>query len=98
MKGRWHNRSESQAMKNFHLPLPEQTYISLRAEAERLHVSATTLAREAVECWLRQQFRKATQDAIAAYARQVAGTHLDLDCDLEAAAIARLRKASKAAR
>ena len=25
-------------MKNFHLPLPEQTYIRLRAEAERTHV------------------------------------------------------------
>jgi len=34
-------------MKNFHLPLPEQTYTGLRAEAERTGVPATTLAREA---------------------------------------------------
>jgi len=32
-------------MKNFHLPLPEQTYANLRAEAERAQVPATALAR-----------------------------------------------------
>ena len=36
-------------MKNFHLPLPDQTYTGLRAEAERTGVPATTLAREAVD-------------------------------------------------
>jgi hypothetical protein len=85
-------------LKNFHLPLPEQTYANLKAEAERMQVPATTLAREAVDYWLRQQFRKARRDAIAAYAEQMAGTHLDLDRDLEAAAIAHLRKARKARR
>jgi hypothetical protein len=85
-------------MKNFHLPLPEQTYINLRAEAERMQVPATTLAREAVDYWLRRQFRKARQDAIVAYATQMAGTQFDLDSDLETAAIAHLRKARKAAK
>jgi hypothetical protein len=74
-------------MKNFHLPLPEQTYVRLRAEAERTQVPATTLAREAVDEWLRQQSRKARQDAIAAYATEMAGTSLDLDTDLESAGI-----------
>jgi mRNA interferase MazF len=60
-------------MKNFHLPLPEQTYAHLRAEAERMQVPATTLVREAVDLWLRQQFRKARQDAIAAYAAENGG-------------------------
>jgi hypothetical protein len=73
-------------MKNFHLPLPEQTYMGLRAEAERTGVPATTLAREAVDCWLRQQVRKARHDAIASYASEMAGTRLDLDADLESAA------------
>jgi hypothetical protein len=36
-------------MKNLHLPLPEQTYTQLRAEAERTQVPATTLAREAID-------------------------------------------------
>ena len=74
-------------MKNFHLPLPEQTYTSLRAEAERMGVPATTLAREAVDSWLRQEFRRARHDAITAYATEMAGTQLDLDADLESAGI-----------
>lgn len=39
-------------MKNFHVPLLEQTYANLRAEAERMQVPATTLARDAVD-WRR---------------------------------------------
>ena len=75
------------AMKNFHVPLPEQTYDHLRAEAERTQVPATILAREAIDSWLRQQWRKARHEAIAAYAAYVAGTNLDLDPELEAAAV-----------
>lgn len=82
-------------MKNFHLPLPEQTYTRLRAEAERTKVPATTLAREAVDEWLRRQSRKARQDAIAAYATEMAGTRLDLDTDLESAGIEHLVKAGR---
>lgn len=85
-------------MKNSHLPLPEQTYMSLRAEAERTGVPATTLAREAVDWWLRQQLRKARHDAIAAYAAQMAGTRLDLDADLESAAIEHILDTSKVTR
>ena len=82
-------------MKNFHLPLPEQTYAQLRAEAERMRVPATTLAREAVDSWLRQQARQARRDAIAAYAAEMAGTDFDLDHDLESAAVEHLIKPSK---
>ncbi len=79
-------------MKNFHLPLPEQTYTQLRAEAERTQVPATALAREAIDLWLRHQLRKARHEAIAAYAEKMAGTNLDLDPDLELAGIERLAK------
>lgn len=82
-------------MKNFHLPLPEQTYAQLRAEAERMRVPATTLAREAVDSWLRHQARKSRQDAIAAYAAEMAGTELDLDHGLESAAVEHLVKHGK---
>ena len=83
-------------MKNFHLPLPDDTYEHLRAAALRSKVPATTLAREAIDFWLRQQLRKARHDAIAAYAAEAAGTVLDLDADLEAAGIAHLtRKGSE---
>ena len=85
-------------MKNFHVPLPEHTYIGLRAEAERTGVPATTLAREAVDSWLRQQKRKARHDAIAAFAAETAGTHLDLDTDLQSAGIEHILKTAKAKR
>jgi predicted DNA-binding protein len=82
-------------MRNFHLPLPEQTYVRLRAEAERTQVPATTLVREAVDEWLRQQSRKARQEAITAYATEMAGTYLDLDADLESAGIEHLVKGGR---
>ena len=77
-------------MKNFHVPLPEHTYIQLRAEAERTQVPATTLAREAIDSWLSHQARKARREAIMAYAAEIAGTDLDLDHHLESAGIEHL--------
>lgn len=77
-------------MKNFHLPLPEQTYALLRAEADRTQVPATTLAREAIDTWLREQARQARHDAITAYAAEMAGTGSDLDRELESAGIEHL--------
>ncbi len=82
-------------MKNFHLPLPERTYAQLRAEAVRTQVPATTLAREAIDLWLRNQFRAARHEAIAGYAEEMAGTNLDLDPDLESAGIEYLVKTGK---
>ena len=74
-------------MKNFFLPLPEQTYIELRAEAEQAQVPATTLAREAIDLWLRNRPRAKRRRAIAAYAQKMAGTKFDLDAALERAAV-----------
>ena len=82
-------------MKNFHLPLPEQTWTGLRAEAERAQLPATALAREAIDWWLREQAKKARHDQIAAWAAEMAGTDLDLDPDLEAAGIEQLVHAGK---
>lgn len=82
-------------MKNFHLPLPEQTYAHLKAEAERTHVPATALAREAIDSWLRQQARQARHEGIAAYAAEMAGTDLDLDRDLESAGIEHIVETGK---
>ena len=79
-------------MRNFHLPLPEQIYTRLRAEADRTQLPATALAREAIDVWLRQQLRKARHQAIAAYAEEMAGTNLDLDPALESAGIEHLIK------
>lgn len=79
-------------MRNFHLPLPERTYSMLRAEAQRVRLPATTLAREAIDEWLQAQNRKARHTAIAAYAADMAGTDLDLDRMLESAGIEHLTK------
>ncbi|MEO8369965.1 MAG: hypothetical protein ABI806_12260 [Candidatus Solibacter sp.] len=85
-------------MKNFHLPLPDQTYARLRAEADRMEVPATALAREAVDSFLRQLARNARRDAISAYATEMAGTRLDLDSDFEAAAIEHLMTETRTAK
>jgi hypothetical protein len=82
-----HDGARNETVKSFHLPLPEQTHARLRAEEVRTQVPATTLAREAVDGWLRQHSRNARQDAIATYAAEVAGTGPDLDTDLESAGI-----------
>jgi hypothetical protein len=79
-------------MKNFHLPLPDLTHAQLHALAEQARLSATTLAREAIDAWLLEQSRKARRDAVAAYASEMAGTDLDLDPQLEAAGIEHLTK------
>jgi len=84
------------SVKNFHVPLPEQTYTRLREEAERAKAPATALAREAIEWWLRQQLRRTRHQQIAAYAAEMAGTELDLDPDLEATGIKHLVKTIKA--
>jgi predicted transcriptional regulator len=85
-------------MKNFHLPLPELTYAQLRAEAERTQVPATSLAREAIDQFLKQQLRTARHAAIAAYAKEMAGTQMDLDPVLESAGIECLLESGKESR
>ena len=89
---------QEQDVKNFHLPLPAQTYSRLRAEAERTQVPATALAREAIDLWLRNQLRNARHQAIAAYAEEMAGSDLDLDPVLESAGIEHLLKTGKESR
>jgi hypothetical protein len=80
------------AVKNFHLPLPEKTYTDLRTEARRSQVPATSLARQAVEEWLKARRRSERKRQIAAFAAEAGGGGLDLDRDFEAAAIEFLRE------
>lgn len=83
------------ARKNFHVPLPPETYDALREESEVRGIPATTLVREAVEGWLDDQKAKRLRDEIAAYALEMAGTGADLDPELEAAAAAELKVATE---
>ena len=73
--------------RDFHLPLPEGVYEALHQEASRLGRPATAVAREAIELWLQERKRAVVREAIAAYAVQHAGTSVDLDPDLEKAAL-----------
>jgi predicted transcriptional regulator len=66
-------------------------YRRLQAVAARVNRPVTAVARYAIDTWLRQQRRAAVREAIAAYAAGAAGSHEDLDPDLEAAALEALR-------
>jgi predicted transcriptional regulator len=73
--------------RNFHVPLPDETYRALRSEADRRRRPATALVREAVEDWLERRRAETLHAAIAGYAARHAGTPADLDPALEAAGI-----------
>ena len=74
-------------MKNFHLPLPDQIYDELKAEAERSRMAATSMARYAIQTWLAARKKTARRQAIAAYATEMAVTEFDLDRALESATL-----------
>jgi len=78
------------ALRNFHVPLPDELYFELSAEAERLKQPATLLVRMAIEAWLEQQRAAVLHKEIAAYAARHAGTAFDLDEELEAAGLEHL--------
>jgi predicted DNA-binding protein len=78
--------------RNFHLPLPEELYLELRRQAQRRGRPATVIAREALERTLWEYRRQELAEEIAEYARVCAGTGVDLDPELEAAATESLRK------
>ncbi len=79
------------ATRHVNLPLEEDLYLRLRAEAERTGRPATRIVREAIERFLEERRRTTIHEAIASYAAAVAGSRDDLDPDLEAAAAEFLR-------
>lgn len=76
--------------RNFHLPLPDDLYDRLRAEAQRRNTPATTVARQAIGYYLEQQERMVLREQIAEYASACAETPVDLDDALESAAVEQL--------
>jgi len=78
------------SLRNLHVPLPEALHQRLRAEATRSGRPSTTLAREAIEAWIRQREREQISDHIAEYAVEVAGSAADLDPVLERAGVDQL--------
>jgi predicted transcriptional regulator len=77
-------------LRNFHVPLPDDLYKQLYAEAKRSQQPATALARDAIAWWLQQRQKAALHEAICAYATHYAGTAADLDQALETASVEHL--------
>jgi len=85
----------TKATRNLHVPLPEALYSELRTAAQRAGRPATEIARDAIDRWLAEERRAALRAAIAEYAAANAGTAVDLDRDLERAAVEHLRAGAK---
>jgi hypothetical protein len=73
--------------RNFHVPIPDDLYRALRAEAERRGQPATQLVRELLEQWEERRRSETLRAEIADYASVHAGTATDFDPELEAAGI-----------
>ena len=84
--------SGAHSRRNFHVPLPEDLYRALQAEAEQTQRPANALAREAIAHWVELRRQARIDQAILAYAEEVAGTLADLDPDLEAASLESLAR------
>jgi predicted DNA-binding protein len=78
--------------RNLHVPLPDHVHGRLKLRARTAGRPATTLAREAIEEWLRRREQETLDAEIGRYATAHAGTAADLDRDLEAAAVDLLAK------
>lgn len=88
----------SRPLRNFHVPIPDDIYARLRAEAAKMKRPATGLAREAIEHWLTERERLVVHEAIAEYARAEAGSAADLDDVLERAASDEVERTTRSKR
>jgi hypothetical protein len=80
------------AFKKLNLPLPREMHESLFAESREIGIPATRLVRSVLEDWLRERRRARRRDEVRQFAMACAGTELDLDPELEAAATDELRR------
>lgn len=76
--------------RHVHVPIPMEMHARLKAESKRCGQPTTALVLEAIEVWLAEREREALCDAIADYARTVAGTPADLDPEMESASMEHL--------
>lgn len=83
---------KSAMKRHLHLPLPEELYEALRAQAKRRGLPATAVARDAIEEWLHEAKKMAIAEGIAAYASAHADSPADLDQALEEVGLETLRK------
>ncbi len=79
--------ANKEALRNFHVPLPEGLHDELKAEAANSGKSANALAREAIAHWLAIRRQARVHQAVLEYAAAMAGTTHDLDITFEAASL-----------
>lgn len=92
-KFQWNQHAmASTTTKNFHLPLPASLYAGLREAATRAGAPATSLAREAIEAWLKEERRRRQRSDLADFVEANAGSTWDLEPQWEAVALASLDK------
>lgn len=82
-------------VKNLHVPLSVDVHGALKDAAARTGKSATALAREAIERYLRELKKQAVDAAVEAWAREMAGSEMDLDPMLGDAGLEFLRESSE---
>jgi len=80
------------ATKKLNLPLPRRVHEALFVESRELGVPATRLVRSLLEDWLQERMRVRRRAEVRRFAMEHAGTELDLDPELEAAATAELQR------
>jgi hypothetical protein len=80
------------ALKKLNLPLPLEMHEALFTESRELGIPATRVVRSLLEEWLRDRRRTRRREEVRRFAMEYAGTELDLDPELEAAATEELRR------
>jgi predicted transcriptional regulator len=80
-------RTAGAPRRNFHVPLPDDLYRALQAEAAHAHRPANAVARDAIAQWVEQRRQERLDQEMRAYAEAVAGTSADLDPALESASL-----------
>jgi len=73
--------------RNLHVPMTSELHGELRRLSAQIGRPTTSVAREAIEVYLRHLQKQAIDRAIQEYAQEVAGTCDDLDAELEAAGV-----------
>jgi len=76
--------------KKINLPLPGDLHREIFAEAREQGVPATRLVRSILEAWLDHRARAKEAEELRRFARETAGSDLDLIPELEAIAAAEL--------
>jgi hypothetical protein len=81
--------------KKLNLPLPGGIHRAIFAEARDRGVPATRLVRSILQDWLDQRARAREAEELRRFAREHAGSELDLIPELESAAAAELERMAR---